>query len=64
MNNGVWMKKEIELTELQKEGSILDGMIEDAIKKGKRISRDDAILKQSHKLNRLIAKYHKEQSDN
>ncbi len=57
------MKKDIGVNEIQKERCILDGMIEDAIRRGIRISKDEAILKQSQKLNKLITRYHKEKTD-
>ncbi len=58
------MKKDMDVNEIQKERYILDAMIEDAIRRGVRISKDEAILKQSQKLNKLISRYHKEKSDN
>ncbi len=57
------MKKDIELGEIQKERDILDCMIGDAISKGIRISKDETILKQSQKLNKLIERYHKVKSE-
>ncbi len=54
------MNKLNSFDELQKERSILDSMIEQAIKDGIRISKDEAILKQSQKVNKLVSKYHKE----
>jgi hypothetical protein len=57
------MKKDNDVNEIQKERSILDNMIEDAIRKGIRISKDEAILKQSQKLNKLIARYHKSKTE-
>jgi|GEM_PF-2226628 len=57
------MKKNIDLNDIQKEREILDCMIEDAIRQGIRISRDEAILKQSQKLNRLISKYQKAKTE-
>lgn len=57
------MKKDIDLNDIQNERSILDEMIEDAIRRGVRISKDEAILKQSQKLNKLITKYHKLKTD-
>jgi hypothetical protein len=57
------MKKDNDVNEIQKERSILDNMIEDAISKGIRISKDEAILKQSQKLNKLIARYHKAKTE-
>lgn len=57
------MKKDIDVNEIQKERSVLDDMIEDAIHKGIRISKDEAILKQSQKLNKLITKYHKSKTE-
>lgn len=57
------MKKDDGVNEIQKERCILDAMIEDAISRGVRISKDEAILKQSQKLNKLISKYHKEKTD-
>jgi len=57
------MKKDIDVCDIQKERDILDGMIEDAIHKGIRISKNEAILKQSLKLNKLIAKYHRAKTE-